>query len=81
MIKIKIQYLLIIKHFSVKGKFSLVSKKVFSFYFGRKILFRSCEKIKNIILFIDYIKFDPQTFDCYIYFLFSIFFLILSLRI
>jgi hypothetical protein len=70
MIKIKIQYLLIIKYFSVKGKFSLVSKKVFSFYFGRKILFRSCEKIKNIILFIDYIKFDPQTFDSYMYFLF-----------
>jgi hypothetical protein len=70
MIKIKIQYLLIIKYFSVKGKFSLVSKKVFFFYFGRKILFRSCEKIKNIILFIDYIKFDPQTFDSYMYFLF-----------
>ena len=70
MIKIKIQYLLIIKYFSVKGKFSLVSKKVFSFYFGRKILFRSCEKLKNIILFIDYIKFDPQTFDSYMYFLF-----------
>jgi len=70
MIKIKIQYLLIIKYFSVKEKFSLVSKKVFSFYFGRKILFRSCEKIKNIILFIDYIKFDPQTFDSYMYFLF-----------
>jgi hypothetical protein len=51
------------KHFPVKGKFSLVSKKVFSFYFGRKTLFESCEKFRNVILFADYIKFDPQTFD------------------
>jgi hypothetical protein len=36
---------------------------VFSFYFKQKILFRNCEKIKNIILFADYIKFGPQTFD------------------
>ena len=55
------------KHFSVKGKFGLIFKKVFSFYFGRKTLFRSCEKFRNIILFADYIKFDPQTFDYYIY--------------
>jgi len=27
----------------------------------------SCEKFRNVILFADYIKFDPQTFDCYIY--------------
>jgi hypothetical protein len=26
------------KHFPVKGKFGLVSRKVFSFYFGRKTL-------------------------------------------
>jgi len=25
------------------------------------------EKFRNIILFADYIKFGPQTFDCYIY--------------
>jgi hypothetical protein len=37
------------------------------FYFGRKTLSRSCEKFKNIILFTNYIKFGPQTFDCYIY--------------
>ena len=56
------------KYFPVKKKFDLVSRKVFSFYFGRKTLSESCEKFKNIILFVDYIKFDPQTFDCYIYF-------------
>jgi len=55
------------KHFPVKEKFGLVSKKVFFFYFGRKTLSRSCEKIRNVILFVDYIKFGPQTFDCYIY--------------
>jgi hypothetical protein len=27
--------------------------------FLKKILYRSCEKFKNIILFADYIKFDP----------------------
>ena len=55
------------KHFPVKEKFGLVSRKVFFFYFGRKTLSRSCEKIRNVILFVDYIKFGPQTFDCYIY--------------
>ena len=30
-------------------------------------------KILEMSLFADYIKFDPQTFDCYIYFLFWIF--------
>jgi hypothetical protein len=51
------------KHFPVKEKFGLISKKVFSFYFGWKTLSRSCEKFRNIILFADYIKFGPQTFD------------------
>jgi hypothetical protein len=51
------------KHFPVKGKFGLVSRKVFSLNFGRKTLSKSCEKFKNIILFADYIKFGPQTFD------------------
>jgi uncharacterized protein YpbB len=52
------------KHFPIKEKFSLVFRKVFSFYFGRKTLSGSCKKFKNIILFADYIKFGPQTFDC-----------------
>jgi uncharacterized membrane protein len=49
------------KTLSSQGKFSLVFRKVFSFYFGRKTLFGSCEKFKNVILFIDYIKFGSQT--------------------
>jgi len=61
------------KHFPVKGKFGLVSRKVFSVYFERKTLSENCEKIRNVILFADYIKFSPQTFDCYIYILFWIF--------
>jgi hypothetical protein len=30
-------------------------------------IFRSYEKFKSVMLFADYIKFDPQTFDCYIF--------------
>jgi hypothetical protein len=69
------------KHFPVKEKFSLVYRKVFSFYFGRKTLSGSCEKFRNVILFADCIKFSPQTFDCYIYFVSNICFSISSLRI
>jgi hypothetical protein len=58
------------KYFSVKEKFDLVSRKVFFGKSGRKTLSGSCEKFKNVILFADYIKFDPQTFDYYIYILF-----------
>jgi len=61
------------KHFSVKGKFRLVSEKCFPEKFGRKTLSGSCEKFRNVILFADYIKFDPQTFDYNIYILFWIF--------
>jgi len=57
------------KHFPIKEKFGLVSMKVFFFYFRRKTLSGSCEKFRNVILFADYIKFGPQTFDCYIFFL------------
>ena len=69
------------KHFPVKGKFGLVFRKVFFFYFGRKTLSKSCEKFRNIILFADYIKFGSQTFDCYIYFVLYICFSISSLKI
>ena len=62
------------KYFSVKEKFGLIFRKVFYFYFGRKILFGSCQKFRNIILFVDYIKFGFQTFDCYIYFVLNFFF-------
>ena len=47
------------KYFLVKEKISLVSKKVFSFYFERKTLSVSCEKFRNVKLFVDYIKFGP----------------------
>ena len=56
------------KHFPIKENFSLIFKKVFSFHFGRKTLFENYKKIKNIILFVDYIKFNPQTFNYYIYY-------------
>jgi len=55
-------------------KFNLVFKKVFSFYFRQKTFSGSCEKFRNVILFADYIKFDPQTFNCYIYFVLNIYF-------
>jgi hypothetical protein len=55
--------------------------KCFPGNFGWKILSGSCEKFKNIILFPDYIKFSPQTFDCYIYFVLNIYFSISSLKI
>jgi len=69
------------KPLSSQRKFSLVSRKIFSFYFGRKTLSGSYEKFRNIILFANYIKFDPQTFNCYIYFVLNIYFSISSLRI
>jgi len=69
------------KYFPIKEKFGLVFRKVFSFYFGWKTLSGSCEKFRNVILFADYIKFGPQTFDCYIYFVLNICFLISSFRI
>jgi hypothetical protein len=53
------------KYFLIKVKFDLVFKKVFFFYFERKIISISYEKFKNIILFTDCNKFDPQTFNCY----------------
>jgi len=60
------------KNFSVKKK--LIFRKVFSFHFRQKTLFRNYENFRNIILFVDYIKFGPQTFDCYIYFVLNTYF-------
>ena len=56
-------------------------KKCFLVKFGRKTLSGSCEKFRNVILFVDYIKFGSQTFDCYIYFVLNIYFSISSLKI
>jgi len=69
------------KYFPVKKKFGFIFRKVFFFYFGRKTLSGNSEKFRNVILFADYIKFGPQTFDCYIYFVLNIYFSISSLRI
>ena len=41
--------------------------QVFSFYFGWKTLFKNCKKFKNILLFVDYIKFVIQSFDYFIF--------------
>jgi hypothetical protein len=60
------------KHFLVKEKFGLFFKKVF--FFSEKHFQEVVKKIKNIILFADYIKFGPQTFDCYIFCFESLFF-------
>jgi hypothetical protein len=68
------------KYFLVKEKFDLISIKVFLFYFVEKTLFRSCKQFKNVLLFVNYIKFDSQSFDYYI-FCFEFFFSISSLRI
>jgi len=55
------------KHFLVKEKLAWFPEKCFFKKFGRKIFSGSCEKFRKVILFANYIKFGPQTFDCYIY--------------
>jgi hypothetical protein len=56
-------------------------EKCFPAKFERKTLSGNFEKFRNFILFANYIKFGPQTFGCYIYFVLNIYFLILSLKI
>jgi hypothetical protein len=62
------------KHFTIKKKINFISKIVISFYFLPETLFRSYKKFRNIMLFTDYIKFDPRTFNCYIFYFESFFF-------
>jgi hypothetical protein len=62
------------KTLSSQKKFGLVSRKVFFFYFGWKILSRGYQKFRNVILFADYNKFGSQTFNCYIFCFESCFF-------
>ena len=69
------------KHFPVKGKFGLVFRKVFFWKIWEKKHFPEVVKNLEMSLFADYIKFDPQTFDCYIYFVLNIYFSISSLKI
>ena len=54
--------------FQSKKNLAWFSRKCFPYIFGRKTLSVSCEKFINVILFADYNKFGPQTFDCYIFF-------------
>jgi hypothetical protein len=58
------------KHFSVKVKFSLIFRKEFFFYFWSCCYYLI---ISNLLLFINYIKFDHQFFYCYIFYLESFF--------
>jgi len=66
--------------FQLKENLAWFSGKCFPGKFGRKTLSGSCEKFRNVIICC-YIKFDPQNFDCYIYFVLNIYFLISSLKI
>jgi len=67
--------------FQLKKNLIWFPGKCFPGKFGKKTLSGSFEKFKNVILFTDYIKFGPQTFDCYIYFVLNIYFSISSLKI
>jgi hypothetical protein len=67
--------------FLSKKNLTWFSVKCFPKKFERETLSGSCERFRNVILFADYIKFDPQTFDCYIYFVLNIYFSISSLKI
>jgi hypothetical protein len=67
--------------FKSKENLAWFTGKCFPGKFGRKTLSGSCEKFRNVILFVDYIKFGHQTFDCYIYFVLNICFSISSLKI
>jgi len=67
--------------FQSKENLTWFPGKCFPEKFKQKTLSGSCEKIRNVILFADYIKFGPQTFDCYIYFVLNIYFSIWSLKI
>jgi hypothetical protein len=67
--------------FQSKKNLAWFPRKCFPGKFGWKTLSESCEKFRNIILFANYIKFDPQNFNCYIYFVLNIYFSISSLKI
>jgi hypothetical protein len=52
--------------FQLKKNLAWFLEKYFSFILDGK-LSESSEKFRNVILFTDYIKFGPQTFNYYIY--------------
>jgi hypothetical protein len=47
-----------LKIFLLQEKFSLIFKKIY-FFFSKKYFSEVMKKFRNIILFVDYIKFDP----------------------
>jgi len=53
--------------FQSKKNLAWFSGKYFPEKFEWKTLSGSCKKFRNVILFAYYIKFDPQTLDCYIF--------------
>jgi len=67
--------------FQSKKNLAWFPEKCFPEKSGWKTISGSCEKFRNVILFTDYIKFGPQTFYCYIYFVLNIYFSISSLKI
>jgi len=68
------------KTFSNQRKICLGFQENVFLLFWVKNTFQKLWKFRNVMLFADYIKFDPQTFDCYI-FCFEFFFSISSLKI
>jgi hypothetical protein len=52
---------------SKKNLVWFLKQKVFFFILGGKHFPEIIKKFKNIILFVDYKKFNSQTFDCYIF--------------
>jgi hypothetical protein len=56
-------------------------QEFFYYYFGWSIFFRCYKRFKNIMLFVDYIKFNLQYFDWYIFCFIFYFILILSFRV
>jgi len=65
--------------FHSKKNLTWFSENQFLFILSKKHFTRSCEKFKNILLLVNYIKFDPQSFNYYI-FCFEFFLLISSPR-
>jgi hypothetical protein len=60
--------------FQSKDKFSLIFRKKNSFILSKILFLKIIKKLKNIMLFVDYIKFGSQS-SVAIYFIFEYFFL------
>jgi hypothetical protein len=51
------------KTFLSKKNLIWLPEKYFHFILGEKYFLEDVKKLRNVMLFIDYIKFDLQTFD------------------